>query len=64
MNPKDSHKIAFSTPHGHYEFDGMHFGLRTTPSTFLTLMDLTLTGSIGTELFVYLDDIKGFPIGR
>ena len=23
MSPEDSHKIAFSTPYGHYEFDGM-----------------------------------------
>ena len=57
MNPKDSHKTAFSTPHGYYEFDRIPFGLKTAPATFLTLMDLTLTGLIGTELFVYLDDI-------
>ncbi|XP_043475954.1 uncharacterized protein LOC122507359 [Leptopilina heterotoma] len=57
MNPNDSHKTAFSTPHGHYEFDRMPFGLKTAPATFQRLMDLTLTGLIGTELFVYLDDI-------
>ena len=57
MDPKDSHKTAFSTPHGHYEFDRMPFGLKTAPATFRRLMDLTLTGLIGTELFVYLDDI-------
>ncbi|KAL0098832.1 hypothetical protein PUN28_020777 [Cardiocondyla obscurior] len=27
MHPDDSHKTAFSTPHGHYEFDRMPFGL-------------------------------------
>ena len=57
MDPKDSHKTAFSTPHGHYEFDRMPFGLKTAPATFQRLMDLTLTALIGTELFVYLDDI-------
>ena len=57
MDPKDSHKTAFSTPHAHYEFDRMPFGLKTTPATFQRLMDLTLTGLIGTELFVYLDGI-------
>ena len=57
MDPKDSHKTAFSTPHGHYEFDRMPFGLKTAPGTFERLMDLTSTGLIGTELFVYLDDI-------
>ena len=57
VDPKDSHKTAFSTPHGHYEFDRMPFGLKTAPATFKRLLDLTLTGLIGTELFVYLDDI-------
>ena len=57
MDSKDSHKTAFSTPHGHYEFDIMPFGLKTTPAAFQRLMDLTLTGLIGGELCVYLDDI-------
>ena len=54
---KDSHKTAFSTPHGHYEFDRMTFGLKAAPATFQRLMDLTLTELIGTGLFVYLDNI-------
>ena len=59
MDPKDSHKTAFFTPDGHYKFDRMSFGLKTAPATFQRLMDLTLSGLIGTELFVYLDDIVG-----
>ena len=35
----------------------MPFGLKAAPDTFHRLMDLTSTGLIGTELFVYLDDI-------
>ena len=35
----------------------MPFGLKTAPATFQRLVDLTLTGLIGTELFVYFDDI-------
>ena len=57
MDPKDSHKTAFSTPNGHYEFDRMPFGLKTASATFQRSMDLTLTGLIGAELFVYLDDL-------
>ena len=57
MDPKECHKTAFFIPHGHYEFDRMPFGLKTAIATFQRLMDLTLTGLIGTELSVYLDDI-------
>ena len=57
MNPKDKQKTAFTTPHGHYEFNRMPFGLKNAPATFQRLMDLALTGLQGTELFVYLDDI-------
>ena len=56
MDPQDSRKTAFFTPHGHYEFNRI-FSLKTAPATFESLMDLTLTGLIGTELFLYLDDI-------
>ena len=60
MVTKDSYKTAFSTPHGDYEFDRMPFGLKTAPATFQRSMDTTLTGLIGTKLFVYLDDIVIF----
>ena len=35
----------------------MPFGSKTALDTFQGLMDLTLTGLIRTELFIYLDDI-------
>ena len=57
MDPKHSYKTAFSTAHGHYEFYRMPFGLKTAPGTFRRLMDIILTGLIGTELYVYLDDV-------
>ena len=31
MNPEHSHKTAFSTDFGHYEFARMPFGLRNSP---------------------------------
>ncbi|XP_043285557.1 uncharacterized protein [Venturia canescens] len=57
MDPADKHKTAFTTPHGHYEFNRMPFGLKNAPATFQRLMDLVLKGLQGNELFVYLDDI-------
>ena len=57
LDPKDSHRTTFSTARGHHEFRRMSFGLHTALATFQRLMNLTLTGFIGMELFVYLDDI-------
>ena len=57
MHKADASKTAFSTPHGHYEFTRMPFGLKNAPATFQRLMDQTLSGLQGSEIFVYLDDI-------
>lgn len=57
MDERDAQKTAFSTPHGHYEYKRMPFGLKNAPATFQRLMDQILSGLQGNELFVYLDDI-------
>lgn len=48
---------AFTTPSGHYEFNVLPFGLRNAPACFSRLMSIVLTGLLGTEALVYLDDI-------
>ncbi len=50
-------KTAFSTHQGHFEFLKMPFGLKNAPATFQRIINQTLSGLIGTESFVYLDDI-------
>ncbi len=50
-------KTAFSTHQGHFEFLKMPFGLKNAPSTFQRIMNQSLSGLIGTECLVYLDDI-------
>jgi len=63
MHEFDSYKTAFSTPHGHYEFNRMAFGLKNAPATFQRLMDQDirttriLSGLQGNDMFVYLEDI-------
>ena len=60
MDPKDSHKTAFSTPHGHCKFYRMPFCLRAASATFERL-DLTLTRLIGQpEKCVFLRPEVGY----
>ena len=60
VEEKDTHKTAFSTPFGHYEFVRMPFGLKNAPATFQRFMDELLRGLQGVILFVYMDDIVIF----
>lgn len=57
VHPKDQEKTAFSTHQGHFEFVKMPFGLKNAPATFQRIMNSVLTGLVGNECFVYLDDI-------
>ena len=60
MDPRDSHKTAFSTPHGHYEYVRMTFGLKNAPPTFQRFIDETFKNLQGKILFTFIDDIVVF----
>ena len=57
MSQRDSHKTAFGTLQGLFEFKVMPFGLCNAPSTFQRLMDLVLAGLQWSRCLVYLDDV-------
>jgi len=57
MHESDAQKTAFSTPHRHYQFNRMPFGLKNAPATFQRLMDQVLSTLQENNMFVYLDDI-------
>ena len=48
---------AFSTSHGRYQYRRMPFGLRSSPVTFVRLMDMVLGDLLGNGVYVYIDDL-------
>ena len=56
---KEEHKerTGFSVPSGNYEFNSLHFGLSNSPANFQRLMDVVLKDLVGTECWVFIDDI-------
>ncbi len=54
----DQEETAFSTPSGHYEFTRMPYRLKNAPRAFQCIINNSLAGLIGTECFVYVDDIN------
>ena len=60
MNPRDSRKTAFSTPHGHYKYVRMIFGFKNAPPTFQRFIDETFKNLQGKILFTFIDNIVVF----
>ena len=56
---KEEHKerTGFTVPQGHYEFNRLPFGLSNSPSNFQRLMDIVLRNLVGTECWVFIDDV-------
>ena len=57
MDPASAEKTAFSIPQGLFQFNVMAMGLKTSPSTFMRLMNAALHGLLYKICMVYLDDI-------
>ena len=55
---KESRKYtAFSTPHGHFQFKRLSFGLKNAPSAFQRDMQIILQAFPWKNVVVYIDDI-------
>jgi transposase InsO family protein len=57
IKPEDTHKLAFSTDVGRFEFVHLPMGLKTAPAVFQRLMNLTLDDYLRKFVLVYMDDL-------
>ena len=59
MSIKEEHRerTGFTVPSRHYEFNRLPFDLSNSPSNFQSLMGAVLKTLVGTECWVFIDDV-------
>jgi len=57
IKEEDKERSGFPVPFRHYEFNRLPFGLSYSPPNFHRLMDVVLKSLVGTECWVFIDDV-------
>lgn len=60
LSAEGRRKTAFSTPHGHYQFTVLPFGVKRAPRIFQHAMESILRPLLNKACLVYIDDVVVF----